>query len=377
MSSYPVAQYRNSSQPRYPPAFKPGTLPVPANDNIPKPANDNWRSPLPRARVNANIPKWSTAAKIARGSGRVLGRAVPILGWIVAGLEVYSYALPRIISMGGFTFDHTCNPGVPMGQIAPSSNPGCPAASAVKGNPIWEVNPILGAQWLYYRGLTTPSTTGAIRYKTLDVYFKPAGVQTRPVVAPPWFVPRPPELNPNTPARPRPRTRPRQRPRNRPSFPGLPFEPIAEPNGQPRTPLPRSQTLTITPGIKGQVSSNPYIARRPPGPGVKERKVKSNAPGLLLMLQKIAHTATEAIDFIDALHDALPKRFQAKGDATPQQKAQAVYRHINEIDVELAIRNLIINHITDSVIGRSNAAVKKWATDNGIILGPYGLGYKL
>ena len=95
------------------------------------------------------------------------------------------------------------------------------------------------------------------------------------------------------------------------------------------------------------------------------------------MLQKIAHTATEAIDFIDALHDALPKRFQAKGDATPQQKAQAVYRHINEIDVELAMRNLIINHITDSVIGRSNAAVKKWATDNGIILGPYGLGYKL
>lgn len=376
MSSYPVAQYRNSSQPRYPPAFKPGTLPVPANDNTPAPANDNWRPPLPRARVNANIPKWSTAAKIARGSGRVLGRSIPVLGWVMTGIEVYSYALPRILTMGSFVFDHTCDGGVPMGQVAPSSNPGCPAASAVKGDPIWAINPILGAQWLYFRGLTTPSITGAIRYKTLDVYYKPAGVQVRPVVAPPWFVPTPPQLDPNAPPSrpPRPRTRPRQRPRYRPTFPGLPFEPVAEPNGPPRTELPKSRTITVTPGVRGQVASNPYIARRPPGPGVKERKVKSNVAGLFFAIQRLAHTATEAIDFIDAFHDALPSKYQAKLGATPQEKAAAVYRHLDKMDVEKAILNLLINHVTDSVLGRSNAAVKKWATDNGIILGPYGLG---
>jgi hypothetical protein len=96
--------------------------------------------------------------------------------------------------------------------------------------------------------------------------------------------------------------------------------------------------------------------------------------GLFFAIQRLAHTATEAIDFIDAFHDALPSKYQAKLGATPQEKAAAVYRHLDKMDVEKAILNLLINHVTDSVLGRSNAAVKKWATDNGIILGPYGLG---
>ena len=374
MSSYPVAQYRNSSQPRYPPAFKPGALPVPANDNIPTPANDNWRPPMPKARVNANLPKWSTAARIARGSGRVLGRAVPILGWVLTAWDLWNFYQVRPEGIEGYELVRRCKPG--RGVFKQNGQANC--SITIEMDP-W-LYPATGRPFALFEwsddglwGWPTPTAhqfSPIAEWRRTEVSGTP--VEDPNVVQAPQYWPEP-----WRPPAGRPRTRPRKRPRQRPSFPGLPFEPIAEPNGPPRTPLPRSQTLTITPGIKGQVSSNPYIARRPPGPGVKERKVKSNAPGLLLMLQKIAHTATEAIDFIDALHDALPKRFQAKGDATPQQKAQAVYRHINEIDVELAIRNLIINHITDSVIGRSNAAVKKWATDNGIILGPYGLGYKL
>ena len=111
MSSYPVAQYRNSSQPRYPPAFKPGALPVPANDNIPTPANDNWRPPMPKARVNANLPKWSTAARIARGSGRVLGRAVPILGWVLTAWDLWNFYQVRPEGIEGYELVRRCKPG--------------------------------------------------------------------------------------------------------------------------------------------------------------------------------------------------------------------------------------------------------------------------
>ena len=68
-------------------------------------------------------------------------------------------------------------------------------------------------------------------------------------------------------------------------------------------------------------------------------------------------SVTETIDVIDAFYDALPWYRRNKGD-NPFDKAQKVYDHFEEIDLQLAIENLIINEIVDTTLGRVSQSIK-------------------
>lgn len=100
--------------------------------------------------------------------------------------------------------------------------------------------------------------------------------------------------------------------------------------------------------------------RRPPGKG--DRKVRIR--GLLLAGYHVINFLTEQNDFITALWNALPRRYQRwdgpKGKApTPYDKAKAIFTHLDQVDVAKAVENVVNNWIEDFVygnLGRSAAA---------------------
>lgn len=119
----------------------------------------------------------------------------------------------------------------------------------------------------------------------------------------------------------------------------------------------------------------PWVPRGPPGPGVKERKI--TGPGKLIQL---LNAATETVDIMEALFDALPddckaeyrrKTTRARREYTRRKragntpkgplynkasqtldKAQAVYKCFPHIDVDTAVYNIIKNHVEDEIYGR-------------------------
>lgn len=102
----------------------------------------------------------------------------------------------------------------------------------------------------------------------------------------------------------------------------------------------------------------------PPGKGVKERKTRLRKGAAAVL--KAAYTASEAIDAIDAVHDALPSKYQAPKGATPQEKLAAIYRHSDKLDMNEVVLNLIKNHIIDYVIGSASGRAGDFLGKQGI-----------
>lgn len=103
----------------------------------------------------------------------------------------------------------------------------------------------------------------------------------------------------------------------------------------------------------------------PAGRRVKERK--GRAQKVVAIAAKYAFEATEMTDLIDNLYDALPKEIRdnvvptGKLSSTARlypgkyvtafDKAMALYRSWNKLNVPDAVRNVIINHFEDKIIG--------------------------
>jgi len=85
--------------------------------------------------------------------------------------------------------------------------------------------------------------------------------------------------------------------------------------------------------------SNPI--RKPPGPGVKERKFR-NAPGIIVgalgAASGIYEDAKFANDILNAWYNSLPGRGTAR---TPAEKALELYRRADEINIEKAIKGTL------------------------------------
>lgn len=121
-------------------------------------------------------------------------------------------------------------------------------------------------------------------------------------------------------------------------------------------------------------------SRTPPGRGTKERKGK--APKWFNAVANTAWAATEAFDLAEALFDALPEHIQATVPkngtvdqrgfnpgmkyATPVDKALHVYRHINQLDIDQALKNVIVNHFVDELVGRVAGGAGKQARRIGL-----------
>lgn len=335
--------------------------PIPANENYPRPANDNRKQAQ-------RIAELARKQGLRAGGARILSR----FPWMLAAQEAarlsvmfgpnsegaVQYVNPFTtgqIPAGGWSYIWTCqfvHPGGPPTHMAWFTNAPptgfCPGATgsgaAADFHPLGAaIPPNIGGFVAMRQSGWTP--TGDALWAWIDIFSRPTPGQR---VSP--FPNNRPWLNwPGT-------TNPNLLPIGQ--VMGLPLPvPLAlapyranDPIGSQRTYGPRKGSIT---------------PRRPPGKGEKEVKLRANSLLALRVLQKLSHGATELIDYIDAVHDALPKKHQAKArfiegglgwrKASPQAKAQAVWQNFGELDWNDVAINLIKNEVGDRILGRANA----------------------
>lgn len=172
---------------------------------------------------------------------------------------------------------------------------------------------------------------------------------------------------------------------------GMPSPPSLHPGAPPtNNPLPHVPTVLVPyvpdgpgrdtgprPAPRPTVSGQPdtHVHRRP-DPYTRERKARV-APEVMRMLD-LAHGITEGRDAIEALWDALPEDVRNQtprsgrlrkgarlGEGTRYHttwdKAQAVYNNLDRMNLTDAVRNLLVNHLTDAALGRINARADQLA----------------
>ena len=190
-------------------------------------------------------------------------------------------------------------------------------------------------------------------------------------------------------AKPRPGEQPSSKPRPRAAANNPPVIPapvtIVETEVQPK---PDDQVIDFTtvPGgtmVRTRLRPNSAQAKKPPR-GTRQFKgasVITVAPKAWAMI----NLATEAVDFVDAMHDALPKECKSKGDPVvykrkdgkgfvfsnkkldPMRKLGDIYRCWDHFDKDKAIENYVNNQIEDFAYGAVNTG--KASKDLGVTTG--------
>lgn len=176
--------------------------------------------------------------------------------------------------------------------------------------------------------------------------------------------------------KPRKRPRPRVRPR-----PGRPTRPqIIERDDYPTTVegldlLPWSNSPVKVEWQAGErVPASPPVGREPPTRlREKQRKFTTKTYAIGRAIMHVLNTATEVKDFIEALFQALPRSVKVKyrGKANPLLRGLFVFEHIEQLDVDLAIRHVVANQIEDMLYGKlgqlSSKASHRLGSDPDII----------
>lgn len=166
-----------------------------------------------------------------------------------------------------------------------------------------------------------------------------------------------------------PRQSPRVRPAPRPALypPAIhpllnPWTPVQLPGPVPYSrPMARDKyARDASNGVSRSVSSR-YHRKKPP---INTREKKGEASKALGNLIAGAFAATEAVDALKAVHDALPKEFQ-KG-TTPAGMVQDLFNHWEHLSVPQAAANLVYNHYEDKVVGGIAGGASKSLGDLGM-----------
>lgn len=226
------------------------------------------------------------------------------------------------------------------------------------------------------RQKTNPPKPGVISPVSPDLYPEPS--------------PQPGQGDPDTRPGPLPGPWPGTAPSPGPAPHGAPGPtPISGPAPTPRPSPPAKPDPTLGP--------QPPHRYRPPGPRTKERKVNFMPhPGSPVM--QIIRGTGDPLEILDCLHSSLPEGFQCKPgrksgarvniassnddtnrfgnptarlECTPQSKAAAIYRYINQVDVGAFFTCLAKNEVEDRFYG----AIGRRLGDAGRRMGrPVGLG---
>lgn len=152
------------------------------------------------------------------------------------------------------------------------------------------------------------------------------------------------------------------------------LSPHEQSNWGPRTLVREAGELSwkFDPRYRSRVrpEAKPHV-RQPPGKGTKERKLNLSIGGVP---GKIIGGVTEAVDAVDAIYAALPRKYKSPG-LTPQEKAAQIYRHFDEVDLRKALANLFVQQVSDrawGTIGRAAAqAAVKGGLPRGLQFGPW------
>jgi hypothetical protein len=178
----------------------------------------------------------------------------------------------------------------------------------------------------------------------------------KPISLPEWMpVPRTaPQVNPEEdpwqdPApRPSPRTRSSELPWNWPQ------------STQRGSQAPRSSPRWNTNPGTAPAASTPPGRRGPPPPRHRESKSKSSN-AFLNALGRLFTSLTEAKDFMDCLHGALPKTMQTSD--TPAGMFADLYKNASHINNEAFTKCFIKNFFEDWVMGRLNKKAQRALQD--------------
>jgi len=142
----------------------------------------------------------------------------------------------------------------------------------------------------------------------------------------------------------------------------------------------RSRLRAIDPRIRTETNGPPLhpnkpggVIHKPPGPGVTESKRRTNSAALLWWYRaakKAWHETGEYCDRIDAIYEALPKDARLKyrpGKAIScADKTAVLLRNLHRIDMNEAIKNLVVNEIEDRIIGAGFRSLDEAARKLGI-----------
>lgn len=142
------------------------------------------------------------------------------------------------------------------------------------------------------------------------------------------------------------------------------FVPLLPRSSEQIAPQPRPEPVPAP-------RTNPrFLRSEPPREGQHERKGQAQAA--IGKAVAVAFAATEGIDAVDAIWDALPASvkkqtpksgrarkgaFIGEGTAysTPIDKAVQIWKHFRSLDLSKAAMNLLINHYVDKIIGNMSA----------------------
>lgn len=350
----------------YSPRSIPGRPPSgPGNDNFP------WRPPPPAGRPFGRkgraVDKWAREQVRRSPAVRRVIRFNPVFDWV---WRWYVYINPEPIvnrrpNNAGWKLEQFCSPGY-SDNIASWSS-GCVMQTWVWARPETAKN--IREWWRIYWDRPHPVFKDTYVGDPQSYWRRVSGTVPADAKLPvEWYAPQD-----------QPRPQEYWLPAVDPFFvpPGF-FQPVISP--LPRQ-LSRYQWSTQAEGNWSEVGPAP--TRRPRAaqenvyaktpPGTKERKTKVRRAAVFLLRQ--AYKATEAVDAIEALHDgvgsmpsALPKEYRAKSGKI-QDKAEALYRHWDKIDVEQAVLNLAANQFLDLLVGVPQGKAQEWATERGIFLG--------
>lgn len=361
----------------------------------PTPANtENYFDDVSAALDRAQIAP-------ARILPRFLGRAIPILGGALLAYELFRWYNDRtnLQQLGKFEFyadpawwvlDQACSPMVNF-RTYTNGWPVCGTWPVGRNaNQTVPTNPLHFYLWFdtgeaYLPGHPSNKMNAGLHYKRVDLgaaqlppyAFPYAGYPALPSIAPfpmpqlnPWQNPIQgpvPEFAPmGIPVSALPNVNP---------LPDIPTEVQWQtgPRARPRYEQFSPWEATLSPRTTTRVTPRPnFPPRARPRKGEKDRKFIVS-PGANNVIRRVFDYTSEYEDFIDALYWAVPgKKIPPKfwkdplgnwhrQDAGIIEKSEFVYKNLDNIDMEKAIKNVARNQLTDAFWGRIGKAQAKGA----------------
>ncbi len=207
--------------------------------------------------------------------------------------------------------------------------------------------------------------------------------------------------------RPNPFLSPHEQPQWGPEGPWRPVAPLSAPIsphvavppdivvGVPAPPVPAVITLPGGTTVVPSLPSVPAPPREPPGRGERERKIRVRRNGVVQAVRGVVGQVTEFLDALDAFYGALPLHLRPgyyplhRADGTVfyikrwnpsvRQRAEAVYRHFDQLDLNRLVYNVARNEVGDRLIGSAAQRLGETAHTAGlnrtVLFGPWDTAY--
>ncbi|QCS37094.1 hypothetical protein [Tortoise microvirus 53] len=379
---------------------QPLRLPVPANDNPrprPRPANDNFR-PSPRTPPAKPFSPPRVAPKGAwlgyKLAARGAARFIPVIGTALTVYEIYEWwrageivpEVPEHIELNGWSHVGHCPRG--SGGWTHRGWGDQPATQTQ----INQANSCLGGQglsvWLPWGSPYPANSRTLIGFKETHrlgttPYGEVRDVFSRPVggtVTWPEYVPYSPAVLPEV--VPSPRSIPEVHPGIDP-FSVPPLAPVAPPVPLPVRALPyrvsnpmRAEQSVRGHGVNPRAVPRVNPRRRPPG--VRERKFKLTISGSIV--SNAFSFVTEGADVVEAIYEAIPESIRGTRKRGVKEQAFFIWQHLNQVDQNVMVQNLLYNHFEDKFFGAIGERMKRanqvvWEQGYGNLRVQFGLAH--